>query len=130
MSNFVITWALPFQQNTDALSKKLKMHALLIWFAFHPSYMESLIKERKKTRVLWKLHKYKISSFYCRFYRLHPQPKFGNLFSVNNGCPYLQAGIGNISFVKDLSTQSVLTKNLKCSKFGPHTHDMLGWVYS
>jgi hypothetical protein len=47
MSNFVITWALPFQQNTDALSKKLKMHALIIWFAFHPSYMESLAKKEK-----------------------------------------------------------------------------------
>ncbi|CAB4015197.1 Hypothetical predicted protein, partial [Paramuricea clavata] len=61
------------------------------------------------------------------FYRLNPQRKFGNLFSVNNGCPYLQAGIGNISFVKDLSTQSVLTNNFKCSKFGQHVHHMLGW---
>ncbi|CAB4041887.1 Hypothetical predicted protein, partial [Paramuricea clavata] len=61
------------------------------------------------------------------FYRLHPERKFGNLFSVNNGCPYLQAGIGNIPFVKDLSTQSVLTNNFKCSKFGQHVHHMLGW---
>ncbi|CAB3991977.1 Hypothetical predicted protein, partial [Paramuricea clavata] len=61
------------------------------------------------------------------FYRLNPQRKFGNLLSVNNGCPHLQAGIGNISFVKDISTHSVLTNNFKCSKFGPHIHHMLGW---
>ena len=66
----------------------------------------------------------------CRFYRLNPQREFGDIFSVNKGCPYLQAGIGNIEFVKDLLTQSVLTNNFKCSKFGPNTHDMLGWVYN
>ncbi|CAB4014093.1 Hypothetical predicted protein, partial [Paramuricea clavata] len=61
------------------------------------------------------------------FYRLNSQRDFGDIFSVNKGCPDLQAGIGNIEFVKDLSTQSVLTNNFKCSKFGPHTHHMLGW---
>ncbi|XP_028393240.1 uncharacterized protein LOC114517654 [Dendronephthya gigantea] len=62
------------------------------------------------------------------FYRLKPRRMFGNLFSnVNNGCPYLQGGIGNIKFVKDLLNQSVLTNNFTCSKFGPHTHNKLGW---
>ncbi|CAB4023147.1 Hypothetical predicted protein, partial [Paramuricea clavata] len=61
------------------------------------------------------------------FYRLNPQRKFGDIFSVDKGCPDLQAGIGNIEFVKDLLKQSVLTNNFKCSKFGPHTHHMLGW---
>jgi hypothetical protein len=68
------------------------------------------------------------NAFYSRFYRLNSQREFGDIFSVNKGCSDLQAGIGNIAFVKDLLTQSVLTNNFKCSKFGPHTHDMLGWV--
>ena len=67
--------------------------------------------------------------FYCRFYRLNEQREHGNLLSLDNGCPYLQAGIGNIEYVKDLMTQTVL-KDFKCSKFGPHTHHLLGWVCS
>ena len=63
-----------------------------------------------------------------RFYRLNPQRELGNLFSLRE-CSSLQAGIGNIEFVKDLATQSVLVNNFKCSKFGPHTNHKLGWVY-
>jgi hypothetical protein len=63
-----------------------------------------------------------------RMYRLNPQRELGNLFSVNDGCPYLQAGITNISFVKDLMTQTALTNTFKCSKFGQHVHHTLGWV--
>ena len=65
--------------------------------------------------------------FHCRFYRLNQQREFGDLFSVK-GCSSLQAGIGNIEFVKDLVTQHALVNNFKCSKFGPHTHHKLGWV--
>ena len=75
------------------------------------------------------LSKMTLITFYCRFYRLSQQREFGNLFVLNNGCPYIQAGIGNIKLVKDLLTQSVL-KDFKCSTFGPHIHDMLGWVYN
>ena len=74
-----------------------------------------------------KIHRLDLS--FTRLYRLNSQRKFGNLFSAhNNGCPYLQAGIGNISFVKDLMTQSDLPNNFTCSKFGPNTHPNLGWV--
>ena len=75
------------------------------------------------------ISKIALNHFYCRFYRLNQQREFGNLFVLNNGCPYIQAGIGNIKFVKDLMIQSVL-EDFKCSKFGPHIHDMLGWVYN
>ncbi|CAB4004689.1 Hypothetical predicted protein [Paramuricea clavata] len=60
-------------------------------------------------------------------YRLNPQREFGNLFSINNGCSKLQAGIGNIQFVKDLLVKRVVTNNFKCSKFGQHIHHLLGW---
>ena len=63
-----------------------------------------------------------------RMYRLKPRRELGNLFSINNGCPLLEAGIGNISFVKDLMTKTVVTTSLKCSKFGQHVHPRLGWV--
>ena len=50
--------------------------------------------------------------YFARMYRRNTERKFGNLFSAqNNGCPYLEAGIGNISFVKDLMTRSVLPNN-------------------
>ena len=61
-------------------------------------------------------------------YRLNLQREFGNLFSIKNGCPLLEAGIGNISFVKDLMTEAVVTNSFKCSKFGQHVHPRLGWV--
>ena len=67
--------------------------------------------------------------YFARMYRLNTERKFGNVFSAqNNGCPYLEAGIGNISFVKDLMTRSVLPNNFTCSKFGPHSNNNLGWV--
>ena len=61
-------------------------------------------------------------------YRLEPQRELGNIFSINDGCPYFQAGIANISFVKDLQTRTVVSRNFKCSKFGQHIHHALGWV--
>ena len=67
---------------------------------------------------------------YSRFYRLKPQREFGNLFSKDNGCLHPYAGLGNIESVKDLMTQTFLVNDFKCSKFGLHTHRMLGWVYN
>ena len=61
-------------------------------------------------------------------YRLEPKRELGNIFSIKNGCPYFQAGIANISLVKDLQTQTVVSRNFKCSKFGQHIHHALGWV--
>ena len=88
---------------------------------------------RQKMRVLWRgkvlyLDQNHKNNFYSRFYRLNLPRELGSLFSLNNGCSYEQAGIGNIEFVKDLLTQSI-NKNFKCSNFGPHTYHMLGWVY-
>ena len=72
---------------------------------------------------------YQMEFYFARMYRLNSHRKFGNIFSAqNNGCPYLQAGIGNISFVKDLMTRTVVSNNFTCSKFGPNTHHGLGWV--
>ena len=119
----------------DALLLRLVLQtrAILIVFAkdsFARRTCYFLPNCNRNHTITYILHIQMIKIFFSRFYRLNPQREFGNIFSVNNGCPYLQAGIGNIEFVKDLLTQSVLTNNFKCSKFGPHTHQMLGWVYS
>lgn len=61
-------------------------------------------------------------------YRLNPKRALGNLFSVDKGgCSSIHPGIGNVTYIKDVLTQSVVTTNFQCSKFGPHTHPQLGW---
>ena len=53
----------------------------------------------------------------------------GNLFGVGSGgCTDFHSGIGNISYVKDILTESVVTTNFNCSKFGPNTDLNLGLV--
>ena len=46
------------------------------------------------------------------------------------GCGPTSPGIGNISYVKDLQTEKIVTTTFRCSTFGgyfhPSTH--LGWV--
>ena len=64
-----------------------------------------------------------------KFYRLNSKRELGNLFGIGNGfCAKLHSGIGNISYVKDVLTDSVVTTTFKCSKFGLHISDALGWV--
>ena len=44
-------------------------------------------------------------------------------------CTTNDPGIVNIEYVKDILTESVVTRNFTCSKFGPYTHPILpGWV--
>lgn len=66
---------------------------------------------------------------YARLYRLSPKRELGNLFGVaKDGCTDVHSGIGNISFVKDVLTDTIVTKKFKCSKFGPHMNAAFGWV--
>ena len=46
------------------------------------------------------------------------------------GCGRKSAGIGNIDYVKDLLTENIVTRNLRCSKFGfgHHPRTGFGWV--
>ena len=68
--------------------------------------------------------------FYSRFYRLKTKRPLGNIFTndLSSGCTKDDPGIGDVTFVKDILTESILTTNFKCSIFGPHTHPSLGWV--
>ena len=51
----------------------------------------------------------------------------GNLFGVGSGgCTDHHSGIGNVSYVKDILTETVVTTKFNCSQFGPNTD--LGWV--
>ena len=66
---------------------------------------------------------------FLRMYRLNPKRKLGELFSSGQGgCTDSHSGIGNISFVKDLLTGTIVTTKFNCSKFGHHTHPAMGWV--
>ena len=68
-------------------------------------------------------------NFQYRIYRLNSRRELGNLFGIGNGfCAKLHSGIGNISYVKDVLTDTVVTTTFKCSKFGLHISDALGWV--
>ena len=65
--------------------------------------------------------------FTHRLYRLKIKRPLGDLFGIGSGgCTDFHSGIGNVSYVKDILTETVVTTNFNCSKFGfdnPH-----GWV--
>ena len=46
------------------------------------------------------------------------------------GCPYNLPGIGDISYVKDLITEEISSKDFSCSVFGVYSHPSakIGWV--
>ncbi|XP_028393389.1 uncharacterized protein LOC114517771 [Dendronephthya gigantea] len=63
------------------------------------------------------------------FYRLNQKRQLGNILinDVSTGCSMNNPGIGDIKYVKDVQSGSIITTNFKCSIFGPHTHSNLGW---
>ena len=68
-------------------------------------------------------------SFVQRSYRLKTNRVLGNLFGVGSGgCTDHHSGIGNVSYVKDILTETVVTTKFNCSQFGPNTDLNLGWV--
>ena len=65
--------------------------------------------------------------FMHRLYRLKISRSLGNIFGVGSGgCTDFHSGIGNVSYVKDIFTDTVVTTKFSCSKFG--SDNILGWV--
>ncbi|XP_028393393.1 uncharacterized protein LOC114517773 isoform X1 [Dendronephthya gigantea] len=64
------------------------------------------------------------------FYRLNKKRQLGDIFSndISTGCSPSTPGIGDIKYVKNVQSGSITTTNFKCSIFGPHTHNSLGWA--
>ncbi|CAB4026434.1 Hypothetical predicted protein, partial [Paramuricea clavata] len=63
-----------------------------------------------------------------RFKNKRPLKK---LMMVNEGgCPYNQPGVGDISYVKNLMTEEISSKDFPCSVFGAYSHPSakLGWT--
>ncbi|CAB4013488.1 Hypothetical predicted protein [Paramuricea clavata] len=61
-------------------------------------------------------------------YRLKANRALGNLFGVGSGgCTDFHSGIGNVSYIKDILTETVVTAKFNCSKFGSNTDPNLGW---
>ena len=62
-----------------------------------------------------------------RLYRLKISRPLGDLFGIGSGgCTNYHSGIGNVSYVKDILTETVVTTKFSCSNFGPS--NVLGWV--
>ncbi|CAB4020784.1 Hypothetical predicted protein, partial [Paramuricea clavata] len=56
-------------------------------------------------------------------YRLQSKRPLKNLMMNTAGCDQRSAGIGDIAYVKDLLTESIVTTKLRCSKFGFAYHN-------
>ena len=71
------------------------------------------------------------NSFLCRSFRLQKERPLKNLLMINEGgCGRLSPGIGNISYVKDLQNDEIVTTKFRCSQFTSHhsKFDGFGWV--
>ena len=76
-------------------------------------------------------HNYKFKFLLCRSFRLQKERPLKNLLMINEGgCGRLWPGIGDISYVKDLQTEEIVTTKFRCSQFTSHhsKSDGYGWV--
>ena len=72
-----------------------------------------------------------ITACMYRSFRLKNQRPLKNLLMLNEGgCGRLSPGIGDISYVKDLQTEEIVTTKFRCSQFSSHhsKSDGYGWV--
>ena len=66
-------------------------------------------------------------AFMLRSYRLQKNRVLGNLFGIGSGgCTDHHSGIGDVKYVKDILTDTIVTTKFNCSQFGPDVE--LGWV--
>ncbi len=66
-----------------------------------------------------------------RSFRLRKQRALKNLLIINKGgCGRLSPGIGDISSVKDLQTEEIVSTKFRCSNFGTYypRSSRHGWV--
>ena len=67
----------------------------------------------------------------CRSFRFQKERPLKNLLMIDEGgCGRLSPGIGNISYVKDLQTEEIVTTKFRCSQFTSHYFKSFGhgWV--
>ena len=66
-----------------------------------------------------------------RYFRLKNPRKLKNLMIINKGgCDKDSPGIGDVAYVKNLLSDTIVTRNFRCSKFGlaHHPRTKFGWV--
>ena len=76
-------------------------------------------------------HHYEFIFLRDRSFRLQKERALKNLLMINEGgCGRLWPGIGDISYVKDLQTEEIVTTKFRCSHFTSHhsKFDGFGWV--
>jgi hypothetical protein len=72
-----------------------------------------------------------ITACMYRSFRLKNKRPLKNLLMLNKGgCGRLSPGIGDISYVKDLQTEEIVTTKFRCSQFSSYhsKSDGFGWV--
>ena len=66
-----------------------------------------------------------------RYFRLKNPRKLKNLMIINKGgCDKHSPGVGDVAYVKNLLSDTIVTRNFRCSKFGlaHHPRTKFGWV--
>ena len=66
-----------------------------------------------------------------RYYRLRKPRPLKKLMIINKGgCGRTSPGIGDVQFVKNVLTDTIVTTNFRCSKFGMahNSKAQFGWV--
>ena len=71
-----------------------------------------------------------LTSFVCRSFRLQSERPLKELMIDDHGCSQDQPGIGNIAYVKDIQTETIVSTQYRCSIFGKYQHPLtgFGWV--
>ena len=72
------------------------------------------------------------SNYLCRSFRLQNKRLLKNLLMLKKGgCGRFTPGIGDISYVKDLQTEEIVTTKFRCSHFSAYhskSNAGFGWV--
>ena len=70
--------------------------------------------------------------FLFRAFRFKNKRQLKNLMILDQGgCPHNFPGVGDASYIKDLMTEEIVSKDFSCSIFGPYSHPIakIGWVW-
>lgn len=67
-----------------------------------------------------------------RAFRFKNKRQLKNLMIIDQGgCPHNFPGVGDVSYIKDLITEEIVSRDFSCSIFGPYSHPIakIGWVW-
>ena len=67
---------------------------------------------------------------HIRSFRMNSERPLNNLMVDDKGCSADKPGIGDIAYVKDIETETIVTTGYRCSVFGKYRYPVpgFGWV--